>query len=164
MSEVLGDADAHDELIDDEDDDEEFDDLDDLDDLDPSLSTSGWAATLTSPVALAITALVLATVSLIGLLSSYLLVNAIALAHPANNAIFGQRISAVVELGVALVAVMFAVLAHGAARPDADRPSGRIARALAGAALLIAIVSIAESGGALLIMLGAHAVSSTSGG
>jgi hypothetical protein len=164
MSEVLGDADAHDELIDDEDDDEEFDDLDDLDDLDPSSSTSGWAATLTSPVALAITALVLATVSLIGLLSSYLLVNAIALAHPANNAIFGQRISAVVELGVALVAVMFAVLAHGAARPDADRPSGRIARALAGAALLIAIVSIAESGGALLIMLGAHAVSSTSGG
>src|SRR5450432_1461935 len=110
MSEVLGDADAHDELIDDdEDDDEEFDDLDDLDGLDPSLSTSGWAATLTSPVALAITALVLATVSLIGLLSSYLLVNAIVLAHPAtnDNGIFGQRISAVVALGLALLAVLF---------------------------------------------------------
>jgi hypothetical protein len=162
MSEVLGDADANDELIDDDEDDSE--EFDDLDDLDPSLSGSGWAATLTSPVALGITALVLATVSLIGLLSSYLLVNAIALAHPANNAIFGQRISAVVELGLALLAVLFAVLAHGAARPDADRPSGRIARALAGAALLLAIISIAESGGSLLILLGAHPVSSISGG
>jgi hypothetical protein len=162
MSEVLGDADANDDLFeDDEDEEEEFDDLDDLD---PSLAASGWAATLTSPVALAITALVLATVSLIGLLSSYLLVNAIALAHPANNAIFGQRVSAVVELGLALLAVLFAVLAHSAARPDADRPSGRIARALAGAALLIAIISIAESGGSLLILLGAHPVSSISGG
>jgi hypothetical protein len=164
MSEVLGDADANDELIDDDEDDSE--EFDDLDDLDPSLSASGWAATLTSPVALAITALVLATVSLIGLLSSYLLVNAIVLAHPAtnDNGIFGQRISAVVALGLALLAVLFAVLAHSAARPDADRPSGRIARVLAGAAVLIAIISIAESGGSLLIMLGAHPVSSISGG
>jgi hypothetical protein len=160
MSEVLGDADADDELIED-DDDEEFDDLDELD---PSLSATGWAATLTGPVALSITALVLAIVSLIGLLSSYLLTNAIALAHPASNQIFGQRISAVIELGLGLLAVLFAVLAHGAARPDADQTSGRIARALAGAALLIAIVSIAESGGSLLIMLGAHPVSSVSGG
>jgi hypothetical protein len=157
MSEVLGDADADDELIED-DDDEEFDDLD------PSLSASGWAATLTGPVALSITALVLAIVSMIGLLSSYELTNAIALTHPASNTIFGQRISAVVQLGLALLAVLFAVLAHGAARPDADRTSGRIARAVAGAALLIAIVSIAESGGSLLILLGAHPVSSISGG
>ena len=162
MSEVLGESNAHDELIDDDEDDSE--EFDDLDDLDPSLSESGWAGTLTGPVALGITAVVLATVSMIGLLSSYQLTNAIALTHPSGDTIFGQRISAVVDLGLGLLAVLFAVLAHGAARPDADRTSGRIARALAGAALLIAIVSIAESGGSLLIMLGAHPVSSISGG
>ena len=159
MSEVLGDADANDELIED-DDDEEFDDLDELD---PSLSAGGWGATLTGPVVLGITALVLAVVSLVGLLSSYLLVNAIALTHPRSDQIFGQRISSVVDLGLGLLAVLFAFLAHGAASPDADRTSGRIGRILAGAALLLAIVSIVESGGSLLILLGAHPVSAVGG-
>jgi hypothetical protein len=158
MSEVLGDADADDELI--EDDDEEFDDLDELD---PSLAGTGWSATLTSPMALAITALVLASISLMSLLSSYLLVNAIALAHPSASAIFGQRVSAAIELGLALLAVLVAILAHGATRPDPDRASGRTARAIAGAALLLAVVSIVESGGALLILLGAHAASQVGG-
>jgi hypothetical protein len=162
MSEVLGDADADDELIE-EDDDEDFDDVDDLDDLDPSAAGAGWSATLTSPMALAITALVLAAISLMSLLSSYLLVNAIALAHPSTSAIFGQRVSAAIELGLALLAVLFAILAHGATRPDPDRTSGRTARALAGAALLLAVISIVESGGALLILLGAHAASQVSG-
>ena len=106
MSEVLGDADADDELI--EDDDEEFDDLDDLD---PSAPGTGWSVTLTGPMALAITALVLASISLMSLLSSYLLVNAIALAHPSTSAIFGQRVSAAIELGLALLAVLVAILA-----------------------------------------------------
>ena len=158
MSEVLGDADADDELI--EEDDEEFDDLDDLD---PSAPGAGWPATLTSPMALAITALVLAAISLMSLLSSYLLVNAIALAHPSTSAIFGQRVSAAIELGLALLAVLFAILAHGATRPDPDRASGRTARAIAGAALLLAVISIVESGGALLILLGAHAASQVGG-
>jgi hypothetical protein len=158
MSEVLGDADSDDELI--EDDDEEFDDLDDLD---SSLAEAGWSATLTSPMALAITALVLATISLMSLLSTYLLVNAIALAHPATSAIFGQRVSAAIELGLALLAVLFAILAHGATRPDPERTS-RTARAIAGAALLLAVISIVESGGSLLILIGAHAASQVSGG
>ncbi|HTC69412.1 MAG TPA: hypothetical protein VK662_07585 [Acidothermaceae bacterium] len=159
MSEVLGDADADDELIED-DDDEEFDDLDELD---PSLAGARWSATLTSPMALAITALVLATISLMSLLSTYLLVNAIALAHPSTSAIFGQRVSAAIELGLALLGVLFAILAHGATRPDPDRTSGRTARAIAGAALLLAIVSIVESGGSLLILLGAHVASQVGG-
>jgi hypothetical protein len=158
MSEVLGDADSDDELI--EDDDEEFDDLDELD---PSFAEAGWSATLTSPMALAITALVLATISLMSLLSTYLLVNAIALAHPATSAIFGQRVSAAIELGLALLAVLFAILAHGATRPDPERTS-RTARAIAGAALLLAVISIVESGGSLLILIGAHAASQVSGG
>jgi hypothetical protein len=159
MSEVLGDADADDELIED-DDDEEFDDLDELD---PSAPGAGWSATLTSPMALAITGLVLSTISLMSLLSTYLLVNAIALAHPSTSAIFGQRVSAAIELGLALLGVLFAILAHGATRPDPDRTSGRTARAIAGAALLLALVSIVESGGSLLILLGAHVASQVGG-
>jgi hypothetical protein len=162
MREVLGDGDAPDDLLeDDDDDDEEFDDLDDLDD---SPTSSGWAVTLTSPEALGIAALVLATVSLIGLLSSYLLVNAVALVHTQSDAIFGIRVSAAVELGLGLLALLFAILAHGAARSDPDQAAHRVARAMAGGALLLAIVSIAESGGALLISLGAHAAAAATGG
>ncbi|HEY5051746.1 MAG TPA: hypothetical protein VII50_12665, partial [Acidothermaceae bacterium] len=84
-------------------------------------------------------------------------VNSIAVAHPAENAIFGLRVSALVELGLALLAVLLAYLAHSAARIDPDLTAHRVARWMAGAALLLAIVSIAESGASLLIMLGAHA-------
>jgi ABC-type multidrug transport system fused ATPase/permease subunit len=156
MSEVLGDTDPDDDdLIDEDDEDDEFDD--ELDDLDRAHASSEWATTLTSPVALGIAALVLAIVSLIGLLPTYLLVNSIALAHPANNTIFDLRVSALVELGLALLAVLLAFLAHGAARIDPDLAAHRAARWMAGAALLLAIVSIVESGGSLLILLGAHA-------
>lgn len=159
MSEVIGDTDPADDLIDE---DEDVDD-EELDALDRAYASSGWSATLTSPMALSVAALVLATVSLIGLLSSYLLVNSIALAHPANNAIFSVRVSALIELGLAVLAVLLAFLAHSAARIDPDLPAHRAARWIAGAALLLATISIVESGGSLLILLGAHA-SSASGG
>jgi hypothetical protein len=153
MSEILGDADPDDDGFD-----EDGDDFDEaLGELDRAYASSGWSTTLTSPVVLAITALALAIVSLIGLLSTYLLVNSIALAHPTENSIFGVRVSAFVELGLALLAVLLAYLAHGAARIDPELPAHRVARWIAGAALLLAIVSIAESGVSLLILLGAHA-------
>jgi hypothetical protein len=151
MTEALGDADSDDDLIEDD----EFDDLDDFDGAAPP-TDSGLGATLTSPAALAIAALVLATVSLIGLLSSYSLVNAFALTHQTTNPAFGPRVSAAVELGLGLLAILFAALAHSASRHELDQPSQRVPRAIAGAAFLLALVSIAESGGALLIMIGAH--------
>jgi hypothetical protein len=160
MSEILGGTDPDDDLIG-EDEDDEFDD--ELDALDRAYASSGWSTTLTSPVALGIAALVLAIVSLIGLLSTYLVANSIALAHPANNAIFSVRVSAAVELGLALLAVLLAVLAHGAARIDPDLPAHRAARSMAGAAVLLAIVSIVESGGSLLVMLGAHGLGVSGG-
>jgi O-antigen/teichoic acid export membrane protein len=165
MSELLGDPDSPDDLLDDDlDDDEEFDDLDDLD----AAGTSGWAVTLTSPETLGIAALVLATVSLIGLLSSYLLVNAVTLAHPETNqqsaSIFGVRVTGAVELGLGLLALLFAILAHGAARHDPDERAHRVARAMAGGGFLLALVSIAESGGSLLISLAAHAAAATGTG
>jgi hypothetical protein len=159
MSDVLGDSDSPDDLLDD-DDDEEFDDLDDLD----AAANSGWGVTLTSPEALSIAALVLATVSLIGLLSTYVLVNAVALARPQSNSIFGLRVTAAVELGLGLLAILFAILAHGAARSDPEQNAHKVARAMAGGALLLGIVSIAESGGSLLISLAAHAASTATGG
>lgn len=156
MSDILGNTDP-DDIIDDD----EGDDLDDvLDDLDRAYAASGWSTTLTSPVTLSVTALVLAVVSLIGLLSTYLVVNSIAVAHPAETAVFGVRVSALVELGLALLAVLFAFLAHGAGRIDPELTAHRAARWIAGAALLVAIVSIAESGISLLITIGAHAASS----
>jgi hypothetical protein len=121
MSEVLGDADPSDNLLDDDD----FDDLEDFDGAEPP-TASGLGSTLASPAALAIAALILATVSMIGLLSSYSL------------------------------ALLFAGLAHNASRHELDQPAQRLPRALAGAAFLIALISIAESGGSLLIMIGAH--------
>jgi hypothetical protein len=151
MSEVLGDADPSDNLLDDDD----FDDLEDFDGAEPP-TASGLGSTLASPAALAIAALILATVSMIGLLSSYSLVNAFALTHPTANAAFGARISAAVELGLGLLALLFAGLAHNASRHELDQPAQRLPRALAGAAFLIALISIAESGGSLLIMIGAH--------
>jgi|SRR5450631_162270 len=158
MSDVLGDSDSPDDLLDD--DDEEFDDLDDLD----AAASSGWGVTLTSPEALGIAALVLATVSLIGLLSTYVLVNAVALARPQSSSIFGLRVTAAVELGLGLLAILLAILAHGAARSDPEPNTHKVARAMAGGALLLGIVSIAESGGSLLISLAAHAASTATGG
>ena len=161
MSEILGDTDPDDHLLAGAEEDDDFDD--ELDDLDRAIAASSWSATLTSPITLGITALVLATISLIGLLPTYLLVNSIALAHPATNSIFGVRVSALVQLGLGLLALLLAYLAHSGARIDPDLAPHRAARWMAGAALVLAIVSIVESGSSLLILLGAHAAA-TSGG
>ncbi|HEY5050214.1 MAG TPA: hypothetical protein VII50_04890, partial [Acidothermaceae bacterium] len=69
MSDILGGAEPVDDGIDEDD----FDD--ELEDLDRAYASSGWSTTLTSPVVLGIAALGLAIVSLIGLLSTYLVVN-----------------------------------------------------------------------------------------
>jgi hypothetical protein len=152
MSEILGDTDPDDDIID-----EDVEFADELDDLDRDIAASSWSATLTSPVTLSIAALALAIVSLIGLLSTYLVVNSIGVAHPAENAIFGVRVSAFVELGLALIAVLFAFLAHSGARIDPGLAAHRAARWIAGAALLLSLVSIVESVISLLILIGAHA-------
>jgi hypothetical protein len=152
MSEILGDTDPADDLIDEDD---EF--AEELDELDRAIAASRWSVTIASPMTLGIAALALAIVSLIGLLSTYLVVNAIGVAHPAENAIFGVRVSAFVELGLALIAVLLAFLAHSAARIDPDLAAHRAARWIAGAALLLSLISIVESVISLLILIGAHA-------
>jgi hypothetical protein len=156
VSEILGDAvDPDDDGFDDEDEDDgEFDEA--LEELDRAYASSSWSITLKNPVVLAVTALALSIVSLLSLLSTYVLVNAIVLAHPTEGSVFSARVSGLVELGLALLAVVFAYIAHGEARTEPDLPAHRIARWIAGAALLLAIVSIAESGISLLILLGAH--------
>jgi hypothetical protein len=154
MSEVLGDTDPDDDTIDED----EFED-----ELDRAIAASSWSATLTNPVTLGIAALALAIISLIGLLSTYLVVNAVGVAHPAKDAIFGVRITAFVELGLAVIAVVLAFLAHSAARIDPDLPAHRAARWMAGAALLLGLVSIIESVSALLILIGAHVPTATGG-
>jgi len=161
MSEIPGDTNPDDDLIDGTQEDDEFDD--EPDDLDRAIAASSWSATLTSPMTLGVAALALAIVSLIGLLPPYLLVNSIALAHPASDSIFGVRVSALVQLGLALLALLLAYLAHSAAGIEPDLAAHRTARWIAGAALLLAIVSIVESGSSLLILLGAHAASVSGG-
>ena len=140
MSEILSDAEPDDDGFDED----EFDEA--VEEFDRAYAASGWSTTLTSPVVLAVTALALSIVSLIGLLSTYLLVNSIALAHPTEGSVFGVRVSALVELGLALIAVLLACLAHSAARIDPELPAHRVARWIAGAALLLAIVSIVRIG------------------
>ncbi|HEY5199825.1 MAG TPA: hypothetical protein VIJ31_02860 [Acidothermaceae bacterium] len=164
MSEILDDANPDDDGFDEDEDEDDIDEA--LEELDRDYAASSWSTTLKNPVVLAVTALVVAIVSMLGLLSTYLLVNAILLAHPTEGSVFSVRVSGLIELGLALLAVVLAYLAHGEARVEPELPAHRIARWIAGAALLLAIVSIAESGASLLILLAAHVPSlpNTSGG
>ena len=129
MSEILGDTDPDDDLLDETEEDDEFDG--ELDDLDRAIAASSWSATLTSPITLGIRALALAIVSLIGLLPSYLLVNSIALAHPASDSVFGVRVSALVQLGLGLLALLLAYVAHSGG-PHRSRPRSAPGGSLAG--------------------------------
>jgi hypothetical protein len=156
MSEVLGDADPHDGPFH-----EEYDERRDgnsdpyLEDFrDPYPVAALWS-TVSSPPALAITALIVATMSLLGFLSSYLLTSALTASHSQSDQLFGLRVNAWVQLGLGMIAVVLALLAHRAARTDsAETP--RAPRAMAGAALLVALLSIAQSVAALIIVAGAH--------
>jgi hypothetical protein len=162
MSEVLGDADPHDgpfhEDYDDRRDGNDSNDSHDdpyLDDFsDPHPVAALWS-TVFSPAALAIAALIVAAASMIGFLSSYLVTNALTASHSQSDQLFGLRVNAWVQIGLGVVAVALALLAHRAARNDSAATPGST-RAMAGAALLVALLSIAQSVAALIIAAGAH--------
>jgi hypothetical protein len=163
MSEVLGDAEPHEETFDarydDVDDEGDTDNLDDLEDADHHRSSiTDLLDTVGSPAALAITALVVSALSLVGLLSSYSLANALDVSHSNGGPLFGERANAGVQLGLGILGAILALIAHWAAvkAEDIDSAPQRGARAMAGAALLLSAVSIAQSVAALVIMVGAH--------
>jgi hypothetical protein len=167
MSEVLGSADAGDMPVRktdgsnstndiDDDSDEEFDDFDDLDLAGYRVPGTGFFATIANSLTLAITSLVLAVVSLIGLLSTYVLSNAIGAAHPSSDPLFGPKVMTALELGLGVIAGILAVIAHSAGAHDADAAKHRTARAMAGAAFLLSVLSVAQSISALFLLAGAH--------
>jgi len=171
MSEVLGSADAGKARIgkadpgkipgtnhiDDDSDDDFDDDFADLDAVDYVLPGTGFLSTIASPLTLGITSLVLAAMSLVGLLSTYLLTSAITAAHTTQDQLFGGKVTAALELGMGVIAGILAVIAHSAGAHDADAARHRTARAMAGAAFLLSVLSVAQSLSALFLLAGAHA-------
>ena len=157
MSEVLGDADPHDGPFH-----EEYDERRDrnhdhyLDDFGEPYPVAALWSTVFSPAALAIAALVVAAMSLLGFLSSYLITNALTVTHAQSNQLLGLRVDAWVQLGLGVVAVALALLAHRGAARDANAEAQRTPRAIAGAALIVDVLSIAQSIAALVIVAGAH--------
>jgi hypothetical protein len=156
MSEVLGDAEPHDDTFDDT-----FDDSSDQRDGDTNHHRSpitDLLDTVGSPAALAITALAVSALSLLGLLSSYSLGNALTVSNSNSGPLFGERANAGVQLGLGVLGAILALVAHWAAvkAEDLDSAPQRGPRAMAGAALLLSAVSIAQSVAALVIMVGAH--------
>jgi hypothetical protein len=163
MSEVLGDAEPHDDTFDDR---YSHDDSDlDLD-LDQNFDDAGHHRssvtdlldTVGSPAALAITALAVSALSLVGLLSSYSLASALTVSNDNSSQLFAERANSGVQLGLGVLGAILALVAHWAAVKAEDIVSGpqRGPRAMAGAALLLSAVSIAQSVAALVIMVGAH--------
>jgi hypothetical protein len=174
MSEVLGDAEPHDGTFgashdegDDRDLDTELDsDLDEtFDDADHRSSVNDLLDTVGSPAALAITALAVSALSLVGLLSSYSLASALTVSHTNGGPLFGERANAGIQLGLGVLGAILALIAHWAAvkAEDIDSAPQRGPRGMAGAALLLSAVSIAQSVAALIIMVGAHVASSQGG-
>jgi hypothetical protein len=166
MSEVLGSADANSnrDINDVDDDADDFDD--DFDDLDAAgyrLPSQGFFSTIASPLTLAITAFVLGVISLVGLLSTYLLTNAIIAGHTGQDQLYGQKVTTALELGLGVIAGILAVIAHSAGAHDADAATNRTARALAGAAFLLSVLSVAQSIVSLFLLAGAHPGASVGG-
>ncbi len=152
MSEVLGDAEPQDDTFDDS------YDQDDGDTNDHRSSVNDLLDTVGSPASLAITALVVSTMSLVGLLSSYSLASALTVSSSNSGPLFGERANAGIQLGLGILGAILALVAHWAAvkAEDLDSAPQRGPRAMAGAALLLSAVSIAQSVAALIIMVGAH--------
>jgi hypothetical protein len=153
-SDISGTSDASD--IDDDSDDDFDDDFADLDASGYPIPGTGFLSTIASSLTLAITSLVLAVVSLIGLLSTYLLTSAITAAHTSSDTLFGQKVTTALELGLGVIAGILAVIAHSAGAHDADAAKHRTARAMAGAAFLLSVLSVAQSISALFLLAGAH--------
>ena len=167
MSEVLGSAEPDDSAgtsdTEDDSDDDFADDFADLDAAGYPIPGTGFFSTIASSLTLAITSLVLAVVSLIGLLSTYLLTSAITAAHPSSDTLFGQKVTTALELGLGVIAGILAVIAHSAGAHDADAAKHRTARAMAGAAFLLSLLSVAQSISALFLLAGAHPGTSVGG-
>jgi hypothetical protein len=170
MSEVLGSADAGKNPsgkadpgkvpatsdVDDDSEDLFDDDFADLDVAEYSLPGTGFLSTIASPLTLAITSFTLAVISMIGLLSTYLLTSAITAAHTTQDQLFGQKVTTALELGLGVIAGILAVIAHFAGADDTDAATNRTARAMAAAAFLISLLSVAQSISALFLLAGAH--------
>jgi hypothetical protein len=166
MSEVLGDAEPHDDTFGDGDDrdyrgnsfDGDFDDR--FDETGHRSAVTDLLDTVGSPAALAIAALVVSALSLVGLLSSYSLAGALTVSRNNSGPLFGERANAGVQLGLGVLGAILALIAHKAAIRADEMAAGdatqRGPRAMAGAALLLSVVSIAQSVAALVLMVGAH--------
>jgi hypothetical protein len=168
MTEVQGKPDPDDlpasalleEEDDDEDDEFEFHDLDDEDLRVPGI---GLLATISSPLALGITALTLAALSLLGFFSTYLLTSAITARDTQATALYSQRVTTALELALGLIALVFAFWAFAKATSEPDAAIRRVPQALAGAAFVLSILSLIQSLASLLILAGAHVQSVTGG-
>ena len=159
MSEVLGDAEPHDDTFDDRYSDDDSDLDQNFDDAGHHRSSvTDLLDTVGSPAALAITALAVSALSLVGLLSSYSLASALTVSRSNSGPLFGERANSGVQLGLGVLGAILALVAHWAAvkAEDIDSAPQRGPRAMAGAALLLSAVSIAQSVAALVIMVGAH--------
>ncbi|MDQ1539931.1 MAG: hypothetical protein QOH29_657 [Actinomycetota bacterium] len=161
MSEVLGDAEPHDDTFDARYDERDPDDRDldeSFDDTAHRSSVTDLLDTVGSPAALAITALAVSALSLVGLLSSYGLASALTVSNDNSSPLFAERANSGVQLGLGVLGAILALVAHWAAvKAEAiDSAPQRGPRAMAGAALLLSAVSIAQSVAALVIMVGAN--------
>jgi hypothetical protein len=159
MSEVLGDAEPHDDTFDDRHSDDDSDLDQNFDDAGHHRSSvTDLLDTIGSPAALAITPLAVSALSLVGLLSSYSLASALTVSNDNSSQLFAERANSGVQLGLGVLGAILALVAHWAAVKAEDVDSGpqRGPRAMAGAALLLSAVSIAQSVAALVIMVGAH--------
>lgn len=155
MSEVLGDAepvdgprDGHVDFDDDVDDYEYDDGLD----REPGAVRQAVKAVFPPP-ALAVAALVIATMTLFAPLPNYVAA-ALAISHN-QDPLFGERAMAVAALIAAAIAALLAIIAiWGAGNLDEDRR--RLPQMLAGAALLIIVLSVAHAVAGLIVLAHTH--------
>ncbi len=162
MREILGDADPHPESPVDALRNDDFargpafgSDVDDDFDVRPSLLIRLWTASATAS-ALAIASFVFAVASLLQPFVGYVITNSLFLATSARSVISSQRATAIAEIVCAGLALITVGAAFAATAVHEDQAERRTPQVMAGAAALIAIVSIVVGIVALVIVAGIH--------
>lgn len=156
MNEVLGDA----EPPRDGDDFGRVDGVDSVDDYEyddgfdrePGAFRQALAAVFPPP-ALAIAALAIATMTLFAPLPNYV-ATALAISHN-QDPLYGERAVAVAQLAAAAIAALLAVLAIWTCG-DLEEGNRRLPQMLAGAALLIIVLSVAHATVGLVVLAHTH--------
>lgn len=148
MSEVLGDAEPYDDRA----------DPPEADDDDEGYAEGGFTrriGVLANPGALSLTSLILAVLSMLGLFSAYALTEAIVATRVNRGPLYGLRVNAAAEIGLAVLAGICAGFAFRATARLDDPDLRRGPLTLAGAALLVAALSVAIGIAALALLAGA---------